>query len=305
MKNLKGKVAFITGGASGIGLSLARACGAQGMRVMLADIDSSSLDESVSRLRDAQIDVEGVTCDVTSEHSLRAAAAVTIECFGKVHMLVNNAGVLVVGGVGENSLDTWRWALDVNVMGVVYGTEVFLPLIREHGEGGHILNTASVGGHVAYGGVLAYSTTKHAVVGYTEALAGQLKNEDIGVSALCPGFTNTRIAETGRFVGNEDRGAGKDSGFVEAVEAGMSPEVVAQFTLEQIQQGALYIFTHPGTRGEVADRWSAISKAFDATEASELINGDPDALRVAHKNDVDGLLRVDKGNGRQTPPRNN
>ena len=289
MKNLAGKVVFITGGASGIGLALARACGEQGMRVMLADIDREALDSAVVQLSNEQIDVDGVICDVTSEQSLRDAADAAIERFGKIHMLVNNAGVLVVGGVGENALDTWRWAMDVNVMGVIYGTEIFLPLIREHGEGGHILNTASVGGHVAYGGVLAYSTTKHAVVGYTEALADQLKDEGIGVSALCPGFTNTRIAETERFAGNQEAEAGKDSGFVDAVEAGMSPQVVATFTLEQIQQDALYIFTHPGTRGEVAERWSVISSAFDATDASEVINSDPDAQRIARKDEVDSL----------------
>lgn len=289
MKDLAAKVVFITGGASGIGLALARACGEEGMRVMLADIDREALDSAVVQLSNERIDVDGVICDVTSEQSLRAAADATIERFGKLHMLVNNAGVLVVGGVGENSLDTWRWAMDVNVMGVIYGTEVFLPLIREHGEGGHILNTASVGGHVAYGGVLAYSTTKHAVVGYTEALADQLKDEGIGVSALCPGFTNTRIAETERFAGNQESQAGKDGGFVEAVEAGMSPEVVATFTLEQIQQDALYIFTHPGTRGEVAERWSVISRAFDATDTSEVINSDPDAQRIARKGEVDSL----------------
>ncbi len=291
MKNLVGKVAFITGAASGIGLALARSSGELGMRVMLADIDQAALSDAVSQLRAERIEADGVICDVTSEQSLRAAAAATIERFGKVHLLVNNAGVLVVGGVGENSLETWRWAMDVNVMGVVYGTEIFLPLIRQHGEGGHILNTASVGGHVAFGGVLAYSTTKHAVVGYTEALADQLKEEGIGVSALCPGFTSTRIAETERFDGNQESTAGKDSGFVEAVEAGMSPEVVAKFTLEQIQQDALYIFTHPGTRDEVAGRWSVISKAFDVTDASEVINSDPDAQRIARKDEVDSLYQ--------------
>lgn len=281
MEDLRGKVAFITGAASGIGLALARACGAEGMKVMVADIDLQALDTAVAQLRNEQIDAAGVFCDVTSEQSLQVAAGGAIERFGKVHMLVNNAGVLVVGGAGDNTLDTWRWAMDVNVMGVIYGTEIFLPLIREHGEGGHILNTASVGGHVAYGGVLAYSTTKHAVVGYTEALADQLKDETIGVSALCPGFTNTRIAATERFDANQESGAVKDSGFVEAVEAGMSPEVVATFTLEQVKQDALYIFTHPGTRGELAQRWSVISGAFDATDASKVINSDPDAKRIA------------------------
>ena len=281
MRDLQGKVAFITGAASGIGFALARACGAEGMKVMVADIDLQALDTAVSLLSNEQIAAAGVICDVTNEQSLQAAADYTIERFGKVNMLVNNAGVLVVGGAGENSLDTWRWAMDVNVMGVIYGTEIFLPLVREHGEGGHILNTASVGGHVAYGGALAYCATKHAVVGYTEALADQLKDESIGVSVLCPGFTNTRIAATERFDANQESGAVKGSGFVEAVEAGMSPEVVATFALEQVQRDALYIFTHPGTRGEVAERWSLISEAFDATDGSEVINSDPDAKRIA------------------------
>ena len=163
MRDLQGKVAFITGAASGIGFALARACGAEGMKVMVADIDLQALDTAVSLLSNEQIAAAGVICDVTNEQSLQAAADYTIERFGKVNMLVNNAGVLVVGGAGENSLDTWRWAMDVNVMGVIYGTEIFLPLVREHGEGGHILNTASVGGHVAYGGALAYCATKHAI----------------------------------------------------------------------------------------------------------------------------------------------
>lgn len=281
MKELKGKVAFITGGASGIGFSLARACGAEGMRVMIADIDQEALDTAVVQLANEQIDAAGVICDVTSEESLRAAADATLDRYGKVYMLVNNAGVLVVGGAGENSMDTWRWAMDVNVMGVVYGTEIFLPLIREHGEGGHVLNTASVAGHVGSAGVLAYATTKHAVVGYTEALADQLKGENIGVSALCPGFTNTRIAETERFDGNREGEAGKESGFSEAVDSGMSPDVVARFAIEQVQKDALFIFSHPGTRGEIAERWHVISAAFDQTDASELINSDPDSKRIA------------------------
>jgi NAD(P)-dependent dehydrogenase (short-subunit alcohol dehydrogenase family) len=291
MQNLESKVAFITGGASGIGLALARACGTEGMCVMVSDIDQASLDEAVAELRSMGIEAAAVICDVTSEPSLRAAADATIDRFGKVHMLVNNAGVFVAGGAGECSLDTWRWAMDVNVMGVVYGTEVFLPLIRNHGEGGHILNTASVGGHVGFAGVLAYSTTKHAVVGFSESLAEQLRGEGIGVSALCPGFTSTRIADTGRFEGSGDDDSGRDLGFSEAVQSGMSPDVVARFAIEQLQQGALYIFTHPGTRGEVEARWPKISAAFDATEASDLINSDPDAQRVARKDDVEALYR--------------
>jgi NAD(P)-dependent dehydrogenase (short-subunit alcohol dehydrogenase family) len=291
MINLSQKVAFITGAASGIGLALARACGEQGMRVMLADIDQSALDDAVDSLQSEGIGAASVICDVGSEESLRAAAAATVKVYGKVHLLVNNAGVLVVGGAGENSFDTWRWAVDVNVLGVVFGVEVFLPLLREHGEGAHILNTASVGGHVGYAGVLAYNTTKFAVVGYTESLADQLKGEDIGVSMLCPGFTNTRIADHDRYESNDSGVGGEGSAFGDAVQTGMSPAVVAGFALEQIQQNALYIFTHPGTRGEVEARFPKISSAFDATDASELINSDPDAKRIAEKESVSGLYK--------------
>ena len=129
MQELAGKVTFITGAASGIGLALARACGEEGMMVMLSDIDQPALDQAVAGLRDAGVDAAGVVCDVTSQTSLQAAADATIARFGKVQMLVNNAGVLVVGGTGETSLETWRWVMDVNVMSVVYGVEIFLPLM--------------------------------------------------------------------------------------------------------------------------------------------------------------------------------
>ncbi len=291
MTDLKGKVAFITGGASGIGLALARVCGVQGMKVFLADIDRSALDEAVASLADEGIVVAAAVCDVSDIDSLRSVAQETISRFGKVHLLVNNAGVLAVGGAGETSVDTWRRTLDINVLGVVYGVEVFLPLIREHGEGGHILNTASVGGHVGYAGVLAYNTTKFAVVGYTESLADQLREENIGVSMLCPGFTNTRIAQMQRYGDSEAGNDGADSAFGQAVQAGMSAAVVAGFTIEQVQRDALYIFTHPGTRGEVEERFPQISAAFDVTDASELVNSDPDARRQAQKDEISKLYR--------------
>jgi NAD(P)-dependent dehydrogenase (short-subunit alcohol dehydrogenase family) len=291
MKYLHNKVAFITGAASGIGLALARACGKMGMKVMLADVDEEAVSRALNELSNEGFECGSVICDVTQANSLQKAADATLEKFGKVHLLINNAGVLVVGGAGENSLETWRWAMDVNVMGVIYGVETFLPLLRQNEDGGHILNSASVGGHVTYGTMLAYCTTKHAVVGYTEALADQLKTEEIGVSALCPGFTQTRIADTGRFKENLEGEKSAELGFADAVEAGMSADVVAQYAIEQIQTDALYIFTHPGTRDEVMDRWPVISAAFDRSDASDLINSDPDAHRVASRSDADDLYR--------------
>lgn len=287
MTDLTGKTAFITGGASGIGLALGGACARQGMNVMLADIDDGALHTSAADLADAGLELATTVCDVADSEALKAAAELTANRFGEVHMLFNNAGVFFTGGAGETSLERWRWAVDVNFMSVVYGVEAFLPLLRRHGEGGHIVNTASVAGHVGFAGTAAYAATKHAVVGYSESIAAQLQGEGIKVSVLCPGFVNTRIAETERY-GEDDADY---SAVTAAVRSGMSADVVAEFTLEQALAGAMFIFTHPGTRGEVEARFPRISAAFDQTEASELINSDPDAQRVATKEGIEDLHR--------------
>ena len=289
MKNLDGKVAFITGAASGIGLELARACGTAGMKVMLADIDSEGLEDAVTELSGAGMDVASAYCDVTDADSIRGAAKDTIKRFGKVHLLTNNAGVYLEGGAGDISLDKWRWVMDVNFMSVVYGVETFLPLIRSHGEGGHILNTASVAGLVGFSGVASYVASKHAVFGYSESIAGQLKDEGIGVSVLCPGFVNTRIADIERY--EQDGDQTNNEGVAAAVSQAMSPEVVAKYALEQIQAGASHIFTHPGTRDETMERFEAIGAAYDTTAASEIINSDPDAARIAKKDIIEDLSR--------------
>jgi len=282
MKELNGKVVFITGAASGIGLALARGCAAAGMKVMLSDIDEDGLEEAARELERGGTEVGSVYCDVADLESVRQAAKATISHFGKVHLLANNAGVLVTGVFGSIPVEDWRRAIDINLMSTIYGVETFLPLIREHGEGGHILNTASVGGHVGFAGVGPYSVTKFAVVGLTESLAGDLEGENIGVSMLCPGFTNTNIAENAE---------GQGESVAEAVNRGMSADVVAQFTLEQIRQDALYIFTHPGTQGEVEERFPKISAAFEVTTASATINSDPDSKRIATKSGVEDVYR--------------
>ena len=268
MKNFLNKVAFITGAASGIGLELSRACGAKGMKVMLADIDQKGLSDAETALRDSGLEVATVRCDVTDPESIRSAAQATVDCFGKVHFLVNNAGVYLEGGAGELSLEKWRWVIDVNLMSVIYGVETFLPLIRAHDEGGHILNTASVAGLVGFAGVASYIATKHAVFGYSESLAGQLDSEGIGVSVLCPGFVDTRIADIDRY---GQKGKSNNPNVAAAVSQGMSPTTVAKFTLEQVQAGALYILTHPGTRDEILERYDKLTKALDAAADSDII----------------------------------
>ena len=180
MRDFSGKTAFVTGGASGIGLAIGRAFAKAGMNVMLADIETEALAAAVASLRDVGPDVRGVTCDVTDPASVERAAQATYDAFGNVHVVCNNAGVGGGSGIDAISLDTWRWVLDVNLMGVVHGIHTFLPHIRAHGEGGHIVNTASMAGMTSGLGFSPYGASKFAVITMSEGLAMQLKPLGIG-----------------------------------------------------------------------------------------------------------------------------
>lgn len=271
MEDLKGKVAFITGGASGIGLAMAEAFGREGMSVMLADIESKALTAAVEELRAKQVRAEGVICDVGSRASLRAAALETIAKFGKVHVVCNNAGVGAGGILGEVPESDWNWIVDVNLLGVVYGTEVFAPLIASHGEGGHFVNTASMAGMVSPPGMEPYCATKFAVVAMSEGWAGQLAAQNIGVSILCPGFVKTRIHESRR---NRQDSYGPETKEAPAefaaspVLSGIPVGPVAKRVVEGIKANDLYIFTHPEFRGAVQMRFARIMQGFDAADAS-------------------------------------
>jgi NAD(P)-dependent dehydrogenase (short-subunit alcohol dehydrogenase family) len=146
MRDLAGKTAFVTGGASGIGLALGRAFVQAGMNVMLADIETDALEAAIGSLRGSQSEVRGIVCDVADPLSVERAAVASYRAFGNVHVVCNNAGVAAAGGIDNISLDNWRWVLDVNLMGVLHGIRSFLPHIRAHGEGGHIVNTAAMAG---------------------------------------------------------------------------------------------------------------------------------------------------------------
>jgi NAD(P)-dependent dehydrogenase (short-subunit alcohol dehydrogenase family) len=198
MRELAGKTAFVSGGASGIGFALGRAFAEAGMKVMLADIETDALAAAVKSLRKFGPDVRGVTCDVADPVSVERAAKASYEAFGNVHVVCNNAGVAGGGGIDNISIDTWRWVLDVNLMGVVHGIHTFLPHIRAHGEGSHIVNTASMAGLQSGLGFSPYATSKFAVVAMSEGLAIQLQPLGIGVTVLCPGYVRTRISESGR-----------------------------------------------------------------------------------------------------------
>ncbi|MBV9758727.1 MAG: SDR family NAD(P)-dependent oxidoreductase [Alphaproteobacteria bacterium] len=274
MRDLAGKTAFVTGGASGIGFALGRAFAEAGMNVMLADIEAGALAAAVEALRGAGPDVRGIACDVADPPSVERAAAATVAAFGRVHVLCNNAGVAGGSGIDAIVPDTWRWVLDVNVMGVVHGIHAFLPHMRAHGEGGHIVNTASMAGLISGFGFSPYAASKFAVVAISEGLASELAPLGIGVTVLCPGFVRTRIGESGRNrparygampVPDPASKAGRlAAGVAEGVRTGMDPSAVAARVLSAIRADELYVFTHPEMRGELEARFAAVLAAMDA-----------------------------------------
>jgi NAD(P)-dependent dehydrogenase (short-subunit alcohol dehydrogenase family) len=277
VRQLAGKTAFVTGGASGIGFALGRAFAEAGMRVMLADIEADALAAAVESLRDLGPGVRGVACDVADPVGVERAAEASCEAFGKIHVVCNNAGVGGGSGIDNISLDTWRWVLDVNLMGVVHGIRAFLPRIRAHDEGGHIVNTASMAGLLSGFGLSPYTASKFAVVAMSEGLATQLKPLGIGVSVLCPGFVRTRISESGRSR-PERYGPARTpdpaspagaltAQIAELVQSGLDPSGVAARVLAAIREDELYVFTHPEIRAEVEKRFAAILGAMDKTAA--------------------------------------
>ncbi len=277
MRELAGKAAFVTGAASGIGLAMATAFAREGMKVMLADVETGALDKAVDALRGGGADVHGVVCDVADPSSVDRAAEASFRAFGNVHVVCNNAGVAAGGGIDQISVDDWRWVIDVNLMGVLHGVRSFLPHIRAHGEGGHIVNTASMAGMNAGLGVSPYSATKFAVVSLSEGLSAQLAPLGIGVSVLCPSYVRTRIGESGRNrpaqygpprqLAPDSPAAALVAEIARRLEAGLDPTAVAARVVSAIHDDQLYVFTHPGMRAEVEDRFAAILAAMDAVSA--------------------------------------
>jgi NAD(P)-dependent dehydrogenase (short-subunit alcohol dehydrogenase family) len=277
MRDLAGKTAFVTGGASGIGFALGAAFAQAGMKVMLADIETDVLAEAVKSLHDFGPNVRGVACDVADPVSVERAAKASYQAFGNVHVVCNNAGVAAAGGIDNISLDNWRWVLDVNLMGVLHGIRTFLPHIRAHGEGGHIVNTASMAGMNSGLGFSPYVASKFAVVGMSEGLATQLKPFGIGVSVLCPGYVRTRIGESGRnrpqrYGATQTPDPASPAGLLlaqitERLESGLDPSDVASRVLAAIREDELYVFTHPEMRAELEDRFAAIMAAMDQAAA--------------------------------------
>jgi NAD(P)-dependent dehydrogenase (short-subunit alcohol dehydrogenase family) len=259
MREFKNRVAVVTGAASGIGRAIAERCVAEGMRVVLADIEASALQEAAKAMDGATVLPYRV--DVSDPVAMEEMAEAVYSEFGAVHLLFNNAGVAPDGKmVWAQTLDTWKWVIDVNLYGVIHGLRSFVPRMLAAGEEGHVVNTASVAG--LHGGPLIspYYATKHAVVGLSESLYLELKmvNARVNASVLCPAFVRTRIAESGRNRPGADQaesGSGEFSAMVRGlIEQGASPESIADKAFDAIQEERFWILTHPEFDAAIRDR---------------------------------------------------
>ena len=280
MSQFAGKTAVISGGAEGIGLSIAEALGEQKMNIVLADIDPENLEKARGVLESAGVQVLAVALDVADEVQWQTVAEQAVARFGKIHMVVNNAGVGgESGSLEKEQTQSWQWALDVNLMGVMYGAKVMVPLINLHGEGGWIVNVASMAGMggVPYNG--AYTATKSAVVALSESWAGELQRKGINVSVLCPAFVKTRIYESERNrplqyqtdSANTAKTPSAPNKTKAMVENGIDVSIVGKRVVEALNEGELYIFTHPNYRSVVQQRFEAIDAAFARAAQSPLL----------------------------------
>jgi NAD(P)-dependent dehydrogenase (short-subunit alcohol dehydrogenase family) len=275
MRDVEGKVAFITGGDSGIGLGIARAFTDAGMKVVITYRTRAHLDEAMKLLQGAADRVHAISLDVTDRAGMEKAAAETIQIFGKVHVLVNNAGVAVIGGLSRASYEDWDWAMSVNAGGVFNGVRCFLPRIQAQGEGGQVVSVSSLAGLLGHAPAGVYTASKFAVVGMMEALRAELADSNIGVTVFCPGIVNTNIGSSAR---NRPAGAAAaprvDPGFKmdpammaqmqkamsesHGVPPGMDPMDAGRRVLRAVRSNDLYVLTTPEFEPEFAARGEAI-----------------------------------------------
>ncbi|MFC7048775.1 SDR family oxidoreductase [Emcibacter nanhaiensis] len=266
MQNLSGKTAFITGGASGIGLGIAKALLSRGMNLVIADIRDDHLEDAQKELNSPD-KVLALKLDVTDRAAFKAAADAAEERFGKIHILVNNAGVAVVGPVEQASYDDWDWTMGVNLDGTINGVVTMLPRILAHGEGGHIVNTASMSGFLPHPGTVIYTTSKAAVIGMAEAMRAELEGRGVIVSAFCPGPVQSNIAEAGKTRPDSM----SDTGYAESDKRRQqggdffhlykTKEEIGERVAQGIENDELYILTHSEFTEGVEARTQAMRAA--------------------------------------------
>ena len=256
MDHLEGRTAFITGGASGLGFAMAKAFAGAGMKIAIADVEDGALEKAVAALKEANADVIGIKLDVRDREAMDAAAAETKAAFGNVHLLVNNAGIGAGGPVQDMTHDDWDWTIGVNLNGVVNGVQSFLKDMIAHGEGGHVVNTASMAGIFGAPGMSAYCATKFAVVGMSESMNADLAETNVSVSVLCPAFVKTNIFDSARNRPAEladtverERTPEMEAMAEEIMRTAQEPDDVAQRVLDAVREERFWIFTH----GELKD----------------------------------------------------
>ncbi|MEI6720831.1 MAG: SDR family NAD(P)-dependent oxidoreductase [Betaproteobacteria bacterium] len=269
MKELKGKVAVVTGGAGGLGRAMAMHFAREGMHVALADIDQASLDVTAAELRALGVEAIGIRTDVSKAAEVDALAARVVAELGGVHVVCNNAGISPLGAAWENTLADWEWMLGVNLWGVIHGVRAFTPLLLAQDEG-HIVNTASVAGLINPPGSAMYNVTKHAVVALTETLFHDLagRKSKVGCSVLCPAYVPTGIAdsERSRPAALANPGATKSAEqqaredmLKKAVRSGrLSADDIGAAVLAAVKEERFYILTHPRIKGAIQARMEDI-----------------------------------------------
>lgn len=293
MDEFNGKVAVITGAASGFGLEFAKRGAALGMKLVLADIDAGALDGALAALRRDGADAIGVPTDVSQGNQVQALARAALDAYGKVHLLFNNAGVGTGGFIWESSAKDWEWVFGVNVMGVAHGVRVFTPIMLRQNEPAHIVNTASVAGLLSPPAMGIYNASKHAVVALTETLYHDLRlaGAQVGCSLLCPAFVRTGIAHSERsrpaHLHNDDATL-TDSQIAaaaqieKAVESGrISAAQVAEMTFDAVRARRFYILTHPNILATVELRLRDIVAQRNPTDPFSLKPGVAPAKSLA------------------------
>lgn len=269
MKDLQGKVAVITGGASGIGRAVAEKAAAAGMKIVIADIEEAALKEAQRDLAEGGADAVAVVTDVADAASVRDLRDRALQEFGTVHLVHNNAGVGGGGPIWQVPEQDWRWILGVNLWGVINGVTAFVPLLIEQGEG-HVVNTASIAGLTTAPFLGPYNATKQAVVAISETLFKDLQASGVtgvGVSVLCPGFVRTRIAESARNrpswaperVADDAEGAETlRTAISDMIAGGIAPDAVAERVIDAVRTDTFYIRTHPELDAAIATRFTEI-----------------------------------------------
>ncbi|MEO6920205.1 MAG: SDR family NAD(P)-dependent oxidoreductase [Collimonas sp.] len=267
MKNLHGKVAVITGAAEGIGKGIAVRAAAEGMKLVLADINASKLEATVAEFKEQGVEVIGVPTDVAKEEQVNALAEQAFAKFGKVHLLMNNAGVAVAKPAWETTQKDWDWVMGVNFYGVTHALRAFVPTMLKHVEEGHIVNTASMAGLTSQPSLASYNASKHAVVTVSEGLHHDLalRQSLIKVSVLCPGWVKTGIGHSERNREGKSEQAAFDPvaakvgmAVLQAVENGIPVTQVAADVFDAIQSERFYILTHPEMKQAIQVRMEDI-----------------------------------------------